>query len=427
MIIADFIKNKNNKIVSLCMSNNQNRNYFYFQKYDRFLDKKYNAFKEAIKNQNILVIENQEDIEYININYILYILYNNFFYNSIEELINFLELKNVLNISSKDKLILNQINKLKKIKNTNSINDYIVPLPLHQSFLQTRMNILESAYQFISQDVRCKDAINYVSNIKTIYDVVDSLNKSILYFDKQKINSLPKDDNQDKFIDKIVKNNFKLKQKYNLYRIKTGRLSSNVSNLPKQLKKCFTSKFSKNGALFEFDIISMDMYVIFNIIDYELKRTDIYSQIQKSLNLNLNRDEIKNFVYQNIYSNSNIEFDLFSKINEFKNNLYSEYMSNDYIKTMYNRPVFKDNDINDKSKLFSHYIQTTSNDIIFDIMMKVHDYFKNNKLKSYFYMYNIDGFIIDFKNSELMHINNIINIIEKQSLIKLNCKVDKIE
>ncbi len=342
-----------------------------------------------------------------------------------------LEIENIYNkYKKKVYCYIDQYFSIKKSRINNFFKDENLPVILTKKISNQFVQFL---YDYYSENVHSSNK-NFDFYLKTrrIKNVIFEIEKNGLLFDKKKLLELKNniiDENTNKDIRLIEKNNYNIHFPYDECVIKTGRLFSKSINLSNKIKNCLKSRF-ENGFIIEFDYHAMDFMVLCNIVNFKdfFKVSDLYNYITTLLKLK-NRDQCKRFVYQCLYGESFIEacskFDVnyydfvklnasgklpFNDIQEFKNKLINQFNDTKKIFDFYGKEI----EVEEKNKILSHYAQSTSSTVIIKSMLKIHDFLKYKESKMI--MYNYDSLVFDIKNEEIDFVKNISEMMKNTKI-----------
>jgi len=455
MTYFDFIYDSSNNPLHCVILDSQNKiEHIQIQKFNRVLNEKIELVREKLSKlgcdgpivssdaQHLVGIFGASlfrNIDLIDIKYLVYLIVK----LSKEELNNSSFYIDIL-IYKGNKLTKSKIQIIQQVENIRKTriiqNDNCIPNFLRAKFLEQRVNLMKQVYESFNIEKRNLAENYYKSVIKPTIIPIKELSQTLKFkqadieFQKKNADSLHKT----KILQAIIDTNYKTKTQYNEYATETGRLISNVSNLPKYVRKIIQPN---NDFIYELDYHAIDFIVASNLAGYYFNvNFDIYNHIQQMVEKDelgmSSRDIVKQYVFNILYSAKySKESEIissgklpFNKIEKLKTSLFHEFNKNGYVLNPFGRiimPNIKDEDRGMKSLVFSHYIQSTSNDIMLQAMSKVSEYIQRKTLLTKAIMYNYDSLLFDAKESELNEVVPLMNCMkcEKFPDLRLNCSI----
>ena len=188
------------------------------------------------------------------------------------------------------------------------------------------------------------------------------------------------------------------KIKYDMFRVKTGRLATNgdsfpILSLPRNQRHCIKPE---KDFLVEFDYNAMDLRVLLGLSDMPQPKVDIHDWIRREVFSNsISRDESKKAVFSWLYGKKIPEASKFERI-------------------------FNKENICDK-----FYRDGKANDLFFEQLYQVRDLLQEQSSKIMFCIH--DCFVLDFDKTEFSLLKRIKGILEDTDLgkFKVNIKIGK--
>jgi len=230
------------------------------------------------------------------------------------------------------------------------------------------------------------------------------------------LNSIPRVTVQDKNIYKLIRNSKRFID-YDMYKTKTGRLSTKRNSFPimtlaKKYREVLTPK---NEWLFELDFNAAELRVLLGLLGKEQPKEDIHDWNIKNIFGGLgSREEAKKRVFAWLYNNNSSD-DLLNKTyncDKIKNN----YWNGNEINTIYGRTIQSDD-----FHAINYIIQSTAADLMFEQMYQVWEILKEKK--SFIKFCNHDSIVIDLAVEDEPYINIIKESFSNTRFgkFKINC------
>lgn len=170
---------------------------------------------------------------------------------------------------------------------------------------------------------------------------------------------------------------------------------SKTSGIRDTIKSRFT-----NGKIIQFDYDAFHIKLLSKILDYKFLDHP-YECIQKDLNLNMDYDKIKIKVFQNIYGTMLPEFlkhPFFKKIKNFSDNLYTEYIKNQTVESIFYRKKFRSIEEPTPTKVFNYVLQSLETEYNVKKLKVLMPILQNKQSKLILYLY--DAFVFDIHPDE---------------------------
>lgn len=191
---------------------------------------------------------------------------------------------------------------------------------------------------------------------------------------------------------------------YNSYKVKTGRMGMNSGYFPILTldKKHRDIILPQYDYFLELDFNTAELRTALSLLRSDLPNIDIHQwHNQEKFNNNLTRQQIKSDFFSWFYSKHNKKDSFYEKLYN-KEFLYERYYSENKVITPFGREINCD-----KEHFLNYLIQSTTSDMFFEQVYKVLNYIKSNKIKSKISFTLHDSLVLDIKNDEKQHFNNI--------------------
>tara|TARA_R110002110_G_scaffold202682_3_gene413793 strand:- start:37515 stop:38504 length:990 start_codon:yes stop_codon:yes gene_type:complete len=213
------------------------------------------------------------------------------------------------------------------------------------------------------------------------------------------------------------------KIKYDMFRVKTGRLATNgdsfpILSLPRNQRHCIKPE---KDFLVEFDYNAMDLRVLLGLSDMPQPKVDIHDWIRREVFSNsISRDESKKAVFSWLYGKKIPEASKFERIFN-KENICDKFYRDGKVKNLYGRNIQCDSDF----FAMNYIVQSTANDLFFEQLYQVRDLLQEQSSKIMFCIH--DCFVLDFDKTEFSLLKRIKGILEDTDLgkFKVNIKIGK--
>lgn len=180
-------------------------------------------------------------------------------------------------------------------------------------------------------------------------------------------------------------------------------------------RKRFVSRFDDAGMLVEMDYDAYHLRLIGDVVDYKFPNGSVHKHMAKFYGVGYSEAKSLSFQYLYGYIPEDVlkSNPFFAKVQLYIDSIWSEYKSNNFIKSnIYSKKIYKRNlsDMN-KNKVFNYLIQlmeTESNmKMLTELIPKLDGY------KSKLILYSYDSFLFDFHMDDgLDFINKVKGIVE---------------
>jgi hypothetical protein len=156
-----------------------------------------------------------------------------------------------------------------------------------------------------------------------------------------------------------------------------------------------------NGTIVQFDYDAFHIKLLSKLLDYEFSEHP-YDCIKNDLKLNIDYDKIKLKVFQNIYGTMLPEFlkhPFFKKIKDFSDKLYSDYVENEKIESLFYQKKFRSIEDPNPTKVFNYALQSLETEYNVKKLKSVMKILKYKQSKLMLYLY--DAFVFDIHPDEM--------------------------
>lgn len=289
--------------------------------------------------------------------------------------------------------------------------------------------------------------VKYLKNI--LYDVLNKIkfkiNEFTLFYSDITIPAFSKIENSGMKVDKkrtekyfkdkrfVDKNDFSYPS-YNLFASTAGRPScTNVINYlalnkHKGERSSFISRFGKDGFLLEIDYNASHVILLAELLNYKFKEypyKEIKDEIYNKYNNDIEISDIKREVFMYMYSdakNAYPEIDFFNKIEEYKNDLWYVYQTQNYLECPESKRKIKD--ISNKGKCLNYLMQGIEVDRGILTLKNINRLLEDYQSKVILYVY--DSFIFDINiNDGKKFLNELSLIISNNNRYPITLKIGK--
>ena len=155
------------------------------------------------------------------------------------------------------------------------------------------------------------------------------------------------------------------------------------------------------GKIVQFDYDAFHIKLLAKILDYQFERHP-YEQIKDELGIDMDYDQFKSKVFQNIYGTITPEFivhPFFTTIQAMIDELYSVYETDGMVKSWFYEKNFRDIQNVTPNKVFNYVLQSLETEYNVRKIKSILPYLKNKK--SVFMMYLYDAFVFDIHPDEM--------------------------
>lgn len=154
------------------------------------------------------------------------------------------------------------------------------------------------------------------------------------------------------------------------------------------------------GKIVQFDYDAFHIKLLAKILDYQFEYHP-YEQIQNDLNIDMDYDQFKGKVFQNIYGTITPEFmnhNFFISVQALIDEMYSIYETDGMVKSWFYEKRFTDIKDATANKVFNYILQSLETEYNVRKMKSILPHLQNKK--SVFMMYLYDAFIFDIHPDE---------------------------
>ena len=170
------------------------------------------------------------------------------------------------------------------------------------------------------------------------------------------------------------------------------------------------------GKIVQFDYDAFHIKLLAKILEHEFQYHP-YEQLRDELNLNIDYDEFKSKIFQNIYGGINNDFmqhEFMQKIQALIDELWCGYKTNNSVNSLFYGKYFRDIQDATPNKVFNYILQSLETEYN---VKKIKAILKllNNK-RSVFMMYLYDAFIFDIHPSEMGLIDDLTKALQTDNM-----------
>lgn len=154
------------------------------------------------------------------------------------------------------------------------------------------------------------------------------------------------------------------------------------------------------GKIVQFDYDAFHIKLLSNILDYKFE-SHPYEQIQKDLHMEMEYDQFKAKVFQNIYGTITSEFmnhTFFRSVQILIDEMYKQYQTDGMVKSWFYEKLFRDIQYPTPNKVFNYVLQSLETEYNVRKIKSLLPHLQNKK--SVFMMYLYDAFIFDIHPDE---------------------------
>ena len=170
------------------------------------------------------------------------------------------------------------------------------------------------------------------------------------------------------------------------------------------------------GKIVQFDYDAFHIKLLAKILDYQFERHP-YEQIKDELGIDMDYDQFKGKVFQNIYGTITPEFivhPFFTTIQAMIDELYSVYETDGMVKSWFYEKNFRDIQDVTPNKVFNYVLQSLETEYNVRKIKSILPYLENKK--SVFMMYLYDAFVFDIHPDEMELIDVLQSAFETDSM-----------
>ena len=170
------------------------------------------------------------------------------------------------------------------------------------------------------------------------------------------------------------------------------------------------------GKIVQFDYDAFHIKLLAKILDYQFERHP-YEQIKDELGIDMDYDQFKGKVFQNIYGTITPEFighPFFTTIQAMIDELYSVYEMDGMVKSWFYEKNFRDIQDITPNKVFNYVLQSLETEYNVRKIKSILPYLENKK--SVFMMYLYDAFVFDIHPDEMELIDVLQSAFETDSM-----------
>lgn len=175
------------------------------------------------------------------------------------------------------------------------------------------------------------------------------------------------------------------------------------------------SKFS-GGKIVQFDYDAFHIKLLAKILEYKFERHP-YEQIREELNINMDYDEFKSKIFQNIYGNITYEFmnhPFFQSIQAVIDDLWHQYESNSNVESYFYGKLFRDIKDGTPNKIFNYVLQSLETEYNVKKIKSILLLLKEKQ--SVFMLYLYDAFVFDIHPDEMGLIEDLTNALQTDNM-----------
>lgn len=154
------------------------------------------------------------------------------------------------------------------------------------------------------------------------------------------------------------------------------------------------------GKIVQFDYDAFHIKLLAKILEYKFEGHP-YEQIQEELGMDIDYDDFKSKVFQNIYGTITPEFmvhPFFKTVQAMIDTLYEQYQTDGLVKSWFYEKLFRDIQDATPNKVFNYVLQSLETEYNVRKIKSILPHLKNKK--SVFMMYLYDAFVFDIHPDE---------------------------
>lgn len=286
----------------------------------------------------------------------------------------------------------------------------------HNSFVEAKVDLEQNCFfdlvpqQFLLElcEMKCQIIDHCVNTMKKPdnYDLLLKTERIISEISEQNLNldvSLLKEQMYDvrarNLLEKIKKTN---KINYNLFGSKTGRLTTKKNTFPiLNLDTKFRNIINPiNDIFLELDYNSAEARVLFGLNGKDQPKEDIH--IWNARRFSITREQAKKEFFSWLYGSKQVDSKKYENLFDL-NNVLNKFYDGKRIKNPYGRKI----ECDDFHKL-NYLIQSTTNDLVFEQMDKIHKSLKHKKSFISFVVH--DSIVIDLDKQDRQLVSDLVDI-----------------
>jgi hypothetical protein len=175
------------------------------------------------------------------------------------------------------------------------------------------------------------------------------------------------------------------------------------------------SRFN-GGKIVQFDYDAFHIKLLAKILEYKFEKHP-YEQIKEELGINIEYDEFKSKIFQNIYGNITHEFishPFFQSVQAVIDELWNQYELHGSVDSHFYGKIFRDIKDVTPNKVFNYILQSLETEYNVRKIKTILPHLKDKT--SVFMMYMYDAFIFDIHPSEMGLINILRSAFETDSM-----------
>lgn len=170
------------------------------------------------------------------------------------------------------------------------------------------------------------------------------------------------------------------------------------------------------GKIVQFDYDAFHIKLLAKILEYKFEKHP-YEQIREELNINMDYDDFKSKIFQNIYGNITYEFmnhPFFQAIQMVIDDLWNQYESNSRVESHFYGKLFSDIKEETPNKIFNYVLQSLETEYNVKKIKDVLPLFKDRQ--SVFMLYLYDAFVFDIHPDEMYLIKDLTNAFQTDNM-----------
>jgi len=286
----------------------------------------------------------------------------------------------------------------------------------HSSFKEAKISLEDNCFfdlvpeQFLLEICETKTKIidHVVKNTEKPknYDLLLSMEKLISFISEKQLNldlNFLKQNLHNQRARMLLEKVKKSKNiEYNLFGSKTGRLTTKpktfpILNLDTSLREVIKPV---NDAFVELDFNAAEARVLFGLSGQDQPQEDIHSWNAKKFNIS--REQAKKEIFSWLYGSTKIDNTKYEKLFNL-DKVLDRFYDGEVVTTIYKRKIKSDN-----FHKLNYLVQSTSTDLVFEQVCKIHNLLKNKK--SYISFLVHDSIVIDLAKEDKTIVNELVNV-----------------